>query len=118
MIICLVDWVLKVSGLMDEKKCYGTASFSIIFNGTLVEYFHGSRGLRQADPLSPFLFLVVVEAFSMLLEKAFQGGLKEGLKVGQNGDVVSHLQFVDEYSCIVQRFEEATEIFKTCNQMF
>lgn len=47
-------------------------------------------------PLSPFLFLVVAKAFSMLLEKAFQGGLMEGFKVGQNGVVISHLQFAND----------------------
>lgn len=54
------------------KKCYGTASF-IFLNSSPVDYFHGSRGLCQSDPLSPFLFLVVAEAFGALLTKAFKG---------------------------------------------
>lgn len=63
------------------KKCYGTASFSILINGSLVDYLFNSRGLRQGDPLSPFLFLVVTKALGVILSKAFQGGLIDGFRV-------------------------------------
>lgn len=53
------------------KKCYGSFSFSILLNGESVNYFNSSRGLRQDDPLSSFLFLIVVEAFGAMLAKAF-----------------------------------------------
>lgn len=72
------------------KKCHGTTC-SILLNGSSVEYFYRSNGLQQGDPLSPFLFAVVVEAFGALLTKAFQGGLIEGFEVGRNGMMVSHL---------------------------
>lgn len=95
-------------------------SFSILLNGVSVDNFHGSRGLRQGDPLSPFLFFMLAEAFGTLLSKGFQGGLMEGFEIGNNGVVVSHLQFVDDtivmfknsvnqlkYSwCVLQCFEE------------
>lgn len=60
------------------KKCYGITHYSVLVNGILVEHFHGSKGLRQGDPLSPFLFLVVAEVCGVLLSKAYQGGLLEG----------------------------------------
>lgn len=69
-------------------KCYGTASYSILLNGLSLDYFHGSRGLCQSDPLSPFLFLVVVEVFGVLLTKAFQGGLMESFEIRGNGMMV------------------------------
>lgn len=67
------------------KKSYGIATFSILLNGTSVEFFHASRGLRQGDPLSPFLFLIVAMAFSALLSKAFQSGLLKGFRIKNNG---------------------------------
>lgn len=75
------------------KHCYSTTSFSLRRNGSLVEFFNGSRGLRLGDLLSPFLFLIVVEASGVLLAKAFNGGLIEGFQVGGNGLMVTHLQF-------------------------
>lgn len=73
------------------RKCYGTAHFSMLVNGSTVEHFHGSRGLRQGDPLSPFLFLIVAEAFESLLTRAFQGGILDVLEVKPNGIKVSHV---------------------------
>lgn len=67
-----------------------------LFNGEPMNFFKSSRGLRQGDLLYPFIFLIVVEAFGAMLYKAFQGGLFEGLNVGQNGIYVSHLLFVDD----------------------
>lgn len=78
------------------RKCYGMVSFSVLLNGSSIEYFHGFRGLRQGDPLSHFLFLVVAKAFGALLFKVYQGGLMVGFQVGNNALVVSHLQFGDD----------------------
>lgn len=87
--------------------CYGTIAYSILLNETLVEFFHGSRGLRQGDPLSLFLFLIVAEAFGALLSKAFRCGLLEGFRVKENGVMVSHLQFTDNTLIMCKTFEES-----------
>lgn len=49
----------------------------------------------MGDPLSPFLFLIVAEAFGALLSRALTRGLLEGFKVPENGLMVSYLQFAD-----------------------
>ena len=55
-------------------------------------FVHG-RGLRQGDPLSPFLFNVVVEGLAELVQKARILGFYKGVNVGNEGLSISHLQF-------------------------
>lgn len=74
--------------------CISTVSFSVMVNGTPEGYFRSSRGLRQGDPLSPLLFVIVMEAFSRMLEKAVEEGLIRGFTVGHAQ--ISHLLFADD----------------------
>ena len=64
------------------KACMTTVHFSIIVNGSPVGFFGSSRGLRQGDPLSPLLFLLIMEVLSRMLKKTEDCGLLRGFLVG------------------------------------
>ena len=57
------------------QSCVSSAHFSIMVNGSPKGYFKSSHGIRQGDPLSPMLFVLVVEALNVLMEKARRMGL-------------------------------------------
>ncbi|XP_026397187.1 uncharacterized protein LOC113291921 [Papaver somniferum] len=78
------------------KNCYEDTRFSLIVNGAATNFFKGSRGLCQGDPLSQFLFLMVAEVFSALMKKAERNGLISGFKVKSNETPITHLQFADD----------------------
>lgn len=50
------------------RECVCSAKYSVILNGSMEGYFPGRRGLRQGDPISPYLFLIVMEAFAAILK--------------------------------------------------
>ena len=79
------------------KWCISTASFSMLVNGTSKGFFQSSRGLRQGDPLSPYLFVIAMQVFSSFLKRAMDGGFMSGCKVkSEKGVQISHLLFADD----------------------
>ena len=81
------------------KWCCSTATFSILINGSPSGFFRSSKGLRQGDPLSPYLFLFAMEVLSQLLSCARNEGFIFGFRVGgrgREGLFVSHLLFADD----------------------
>jgi len=79
------------------KECVCTATASVLVNGSLANELPLERGLRQGDPLSPFLFLLAAEGLNVLMKALVETGTFTGYKVGgANPVVVSHLQFADD----------------------
>lgn len=68
-------------------------TYSIRINGKLWGHITPSRGLRQGDPLSPYLFLLYAEGLSALMKKAVIDGVIKGVSVCRRGPILSHLFF-------------------------
>ena len=60
------------------RGCLSYATFAILVNGNAKGWVKASRGLRQGDPLSPFLFTIVADVLSRLLMRMEERGLLEG----------------------------------------
>lgn len=68
-----------------------------MLNGSPIDKFLLEMGLRQGDPLSPFLFLLVVEGFHVMMKSMVENNIFTGYRVGIHDHVVvSHLLFVDD----------------------
>ncbi|KAK5774763.1 hypothetical protein PVK06_042619 [Gossypium arboreum] len=87
------DWIVLV------MRCVCSVSYSVNLNGSSNEWFSPSRGLRQGDPLSPYLFLICAEGFSTLTKEAEQKGVNEGSSIGRERFSINHLFFSDD--CIL-----------------
>lgn len=77
-------------------ECLRTVSYSVLLNGETHGFFKPTRGLRQGDPLSPYLFLLCTEGFHGLLKAATASGDIHGVSISRYGPKLSHLFFADD----------------------
>ncbi|XP_048605373.1 uncharacterized protein LOC106386312 [Brassica napus] len=77
------------------SQCITTTRFSVSVNGELCGYFKGTKGLRQGDPLSPYLFVIALEVFSQMLNVKFRAE-DIGYHPWTADLEVTHLAFADD----------------------
>ena len=77
-------------------SCVSSIEYRVRYNSTETEAFKPSRGLRQGDPLSPYLFLLCTEGLTALLSRAENNGDLVGVKVCRDAPTVSNLLFADD----------------------
>ncbi|KAM1949581.1 hypothetical protein ACFX15_009620 [Malus domestica] len=76
--------------------CVTTVSYSVLVNGCPRGYILPSRGLRQGDPLSPYLFILCAEGLSALIALRERRGLINGISICPEAPSISHLLFADD----------------------
>lgn len=78
------------------QSCLSSASISVLINGSTTDVFTTSKGLRQGDPLSPFLFLIAAEGLNVLMDSAIALNEFSGVRIGAGVFRLSHLQYADD----------------------
>ena len=95
------DMLMRVNMPMDLvdiiMSCVTTISTLIIFNGEALEPIYSSKGIRQGDSLSPYLFILCMNFLGQLIEEKCSTNLWRPIKVSQRGPSISHLMFTDDF---------------------
>lgn len=107
---------MQISWVRLVMECVTTITFSVVLNGNASEFFKPNRGLRQGDPLSPYLFLIISEVLSLRITKSISDGELTGVKLSRSCPVVSHLFFADDalffLKATLQNCSSLNRIFK------
>ncbi|XP_074277325.1 uncharacterized protein LOC141600966 [Silene latifolia] len=77
-------------------NCVNSVSYEILYNGKPLPQFRPQCGLRQGDPLSPYLFLLCMEVLSANIDQARDSGRLEGFKLCRGVRPMTHLFFADD----------------------
>lgn len=100
------DWIKCI------KNCVSSIHYSIIVNGLVCGVFRASNGLRQGDPLSPFLFVLMAEALGRNIKKLVALGRWRGVSIHVDLNPISHSQFADDTILFGEASEREAKTFK------
>nr|KAJ0222557.1 hypothetical protein LSAT_V11C200085590 [Lactuca sativa] len=76
--------------------CLSSANASVLVNGNPTTEFPVTRGVRQGDPLSPFLFIIAMEGLHVAAQSAIDRHFIQGVKLPHAGPTISHLFYEDD----------------------
>ncbi|XP_071704379.1 uncharacterized protein [Rutidosis leptorrhynchoides] len=81
---------------LERSSHLKSATVSVLVNGSPTSEFSLERGIRQGDPLSPFLFIIAGEGLNLLAKATYEHMFFKGLNIGSEKILLSHLQFADD----------------------
>ncbi|PNX59423.1 ribonuclease H, partial [Trifolium pratense] len=93
---CLHDFGFPDDIIRLIMHCVTSSNLSLLWNGNKMPSFKPSHGLRQGDPLSPYLFILCMEKLSIAINDAVQHGAWTPINISDNGPRLSHLFFADD----------------------
>lgn len=91
--LCLEDFGFPKAAVALIMHYVTTSTLSLIWNGKHLPLFSSTRGLRQGDPLSPYLFVMCMEKLFHSILTVVENGSWKPMKLSRNGAALSHLFF-------------------------
>ncbi|KAM5573208.1 hypothetical protein ABKV19_012976, partial [Rosa sericea] len=115
-----VLWEVGIRGkfLQLMIQCFTSVNSRVIVNGEATETFSPESGLRQGDPLSPYLFVLCMEKLSHLINFQVEQGTWKPVKISRNGLAVSHLFFADDLILFAEASLSQADVMRYCIDCF
>ncbi|CAL1353594.1 unnamed protein product [Linum trigynum] len=98
--------------------CVENNQMRLLWNGELSGPIIPTRGVRQGDPLSPYLFVLCMERLSHRIEQAIQDKLWKPLRLSRDGPPLSHLFFADDLILFAEAEGAQIKVIKQCLDEF
>lgn len=104
-----INWIMS---------CINSVTYSVLLNGHSHGFIRPERGLRQGDPLSPFLFILCAEALVNVLNQAEEQGRLHGIKLAAKCPSVHHLLFADDSLLLCEATVRESEEIMACLKLY
>lgn len=95
-----------------DYACVSIVSYSFLLNGSQFGYLTPKRGIRQGDPLSPYLFICCVEVFIQMVERAVTQGWLKGIRIAPSAPTISNICFADDTILFSQATVQEAVVFR------
>lgn len=92
--------------------CVSFASMQVFWNGGFIERFNPSRGVRQGDPMSTYLFVLTMERLSHAIHEAAMNDRGKPIQLERGGLKLSHLFFTDDLVLFGEATLENARVFR------
>ncbi|XP_019175849.1 PREDICTED: uncharacterized protein LOC109171175 [Ipomoea nil] len=114
----LVGLGFDVKWIQLLMMCIQTVRYRVLVNGRPSEEIVPTRGLRQGDPLSPYLFIICAEGLSLVLQDSQAKGRIHGCRVARGAPPISHLFFADDSLLFFKANLQETLEVKRCLSVY
>ena len=98
--------------------CVTTVSFEVLINGGKPDQFKLGRGVRQGDPLSPYLFILAQKVLSRLLDWEFHFKKISRVKASLNGPAITHVMYADDIVLFSKATRMEAKAINECLDMY
>ena len=98
--------------------CIFSAFVNILWNGESTSEFFPSRGIKQCDPISPYLFVICIERISHLIQLVVNHNHWKPITLSRCGPPIMHLCFADDLVIFAEAFMSQVEIISKCVKSF
>ncbi|MDV3157560.1 MAG: reverse transcriptase family protein, partial [Candidatus Phytoplasma australasiaticum] len=99
-------------------SCVKSSRLALIWNNEQLDWITPSRGIRQGDAISPYLFVLCIERLSHLIRNTVRTGKWKGVKLARHGPVLSHLFFADDMVLFTEASQEQIGVIKECLECY
>ena len=98
--------------------CISSSRLSVLWNGTPTDSFTPSRGIRQGDPLSPYIFTLCMERLHHIISEQMDEGEWSPIRLNAHGPPISHLFFADDLILFGEASTSQVDTMLKCLNLF
>ncbi|KAK4258548.1 hypothetical protein QN277_004989 [Acacia crassicarpa] len=100
------------------EQCISSPTMQLLWNGDKAEVFIPSRGVRQGDPLSPYLFVICMEKLAHLIQSEIDNKKWRPIHLTRSGPPISHLFFADDIILFAEASMDQVDVINKCLKVF